>query len=352
MITARENFLRMLEYGYPETLPCFVNMAPIVWKTYKKDLAQLVLEHPRIFPDFNLEENTFYDQMPPVYRLGETYVDNWGCTWLNAQEGMEGQVVGHPLADWTSLRDYRMPDPLVADERKREAKDWEKAAQDVLEFKRAGKIASGNGERLFDRLYFLRGFDNLMMDFALESPELPHLIEMLQEYELTLIQQWINLGVDMVGFHTDFGMQTGMMISPRSFRKYIKPMFKQLFQTCRKAGVHVLLSSDGRILEAVDDLIECGVSVHDPQLRANTLEGIVRVYKGKLPALVDLDRQGFPFMTSAEIRRQVEEVVTAMYLPEGGLGITAAVYGTDVSLTKIAALLDAIEEFCFDRFLP
>ena len=38
-----------------------------------------------------------------------------------------------------------------------------------------------------------------------------------------------------------------------------------VFQRCREAGVHVWYSSDGNILPIVDDLIECGVSIHDPQ---------------------------------------------------------------------------------------
>jgi hypothetical protein len=100
-------------------------------------------------------------------------------------------------------------------------------------------------------------------------------------------------------------------------------------------------------LEIVDDLIECGVSVHDPQLRANTLDGIVKAYKGKLFTMLDLDRQGFPFMRPDEIRQQVREVVDAMAMPEGGLGVLAAIYGTDVSLAKIAALCEAMEDFCF-----
>ena len=97
----------------------------------------------------------------------------------------------------------------------------------------------------------------------------------------------------------------------------------------------------------MDDLIECGVSVHDPQLRANTLEGIARAYKGKLCANVDLDRQGFPFMTPAEIRQQIKEVVQVMGDPQGGLMLLAAVYGADIPLANIQAICDAMEEFGF-----
>ena len=204
----------------------------------------------------------------------------------------------------------------------------------------------GNGERLFDRLYFLRGFDNLMLDFAEEPPELVRLIAMLEDYEMRLIRRWLKLGVDVIGFHTDIGAQASLMISPASFLKYIKPMFKTLFQACRQAGVHAYLSSDGRLLEIVDDLIECGVSVHDPQLRANTLEGIARAYKGKLCANVDLDRQSFPFITPQEIRRQIKEVVDVMAAPEGVLMVSAGIFGADVPLRNIVAICEAMEDYC------
>lgn len=346
-LTIRENYLRAVEFRYPQWIPCQVGFAPIVWRIYREDLEKIVLDHPRIFPDYSISERDFFDEMPVVYRSGEYFRDNWGCLWYNTQEGLEGQVVGHPLEDWNALAQYRLPDPLVSNERGDDPKDWQKITADLEKRKQEGKVVFGNGERLFDRLYFLRGFENLMFDFAEERPELEELIERLEMYEMTLVKKYLSLGVDLMGFHTDFGTQTGLMISPNSFRRYIKPLFYNLFQTCRKAGVHVLLSSDGRLLEIVDDLIECGVSVHDPQLRANTLEGIVKAYKGKLFAMLDLDRQGFPFMRPGEIRQQVRQVVDALAMPEGGLGVLAAVYGTDVSLANIAAICEAMEDFCF-----
>jgi uroporphyrinogen decarboxylase len=346
-MTNRENYLRAVEFRYPQWIPCQISLAPILWKLYREDLETIVLEHPRLFPDYIPAERDFYDEMPLVHRAGEYYRDNWDCLWYTVQAGMEGQVVKHPLESWEALETYRMPDPLVYDERERTPKDWGKIRRDLETRKEQGKVAFGNGERLFDRLYFLRGFENLMMDFAEEPPELSRLIEMLEEHEMRLVEKWLELGVDVIGFHTDFGAQTGLMISPRSFRKYIKPMFTRLFQRCRQGGALVLLSSDGRLLEVVDDLIECGISVHDPQLRANTLEGIVQAYKGKLFAMVDLDRQGFPFMSPQEIRQQVKEVVDAMALPEGGLGLIAAAYGADITLDKVAALCEAMEDYAF-----
>jgi uroporphyrinogen decarboxylase len=343
-MTNRENWLRAIEFRGPEWIPCSVSFAPVAWKTYYADLCRLVRDHPRLFPGFEPPAWEYLAEMPVAYREGEYFRDNWGCLWHNVQEGLEGMVVEHPLADWSALDSYRPPDVETLQERGE--RDWVATRRAIEEARAAGRMTGGNGERLFDRMYFLRGFENLMEDIAQDDPHLPRLVEMLTEYELALIGKWLEIGVDQIGFHTDIGTQRALMISPAKFRKYIKPMFMTLFQTCRQAGTHVCLSSDGHVLEIVDDLIECGISMHDPQLRANTLPGIARAYKGKVCVTVDLDRQSFAFLTPQGIRDQVREVVDVMADPRGGLMLSGGVWGGDVPVANMAALCEAIEECC------
>ncbi|MCX6030521.1 MAG: hypothetical protein NT169_14640 [Chloroflexi bacterium] len=355
---ARENWLRTVEFRYPEWIPCTVNLAPLAWKTHRQDLEKIVLAHPRIFPGYQ-EGAVHFDRMPLGYRAGEYFIDKWGCGRLSIEEGIAGQVIDYPLADWSALATFKAPDPttgtldpitqgLSAMMQGREGPmTWEETEISFRGRRERGELAKGDGEKLFDRLYFLRGFENLMMDFATEPPELAQLFAILQDYELRLIEKWLQIGVDAISFHTDFATQQGLMIRPASFRKYLKPLFAALCQPCRRAGVHVYLSSDGRMLDVVDDLIECGVSVHDPQLRPNTVAGIARAYKRKLCASVDLDQQGFPFMTAAKIREQVKEVVGAVALPEGGLMLSASINDTIVPLRNVEAIIEAMEEFCF-----
>jgi len=340
MISERENFLRTLEFRYPEWIPCSVGFSPLTWHTYRERLEEIVLRHPLIFKNYR-RGSVDFDNFPPVYRQGEYFRDNWGCIWYNAQGGLEGQVVGHPLADWKALDTYKPPDFLTQTERGE--RNWNEIKRDIEERRRKGLPTIGDGERLFDRLYFLRGYENLMIDIATDDPHLPRLIDMLLDYEMRLVKKWLEIGVDAIGFHTDIGTQKALMISPEKFRKYIKPMFKELFMTCRKNGVHVLLSSDGCLLEIVDDLIDCGVSMHDPQVRANTLEGIEKYYKGRLCAQVDLDRQMFPFCSPEDIKNQVKEAIERLYLPQGGLMIKGEIYGGDVPLENIEALCEALE---------
>ena len=342
MISDRENWLRTVEFRRPEWIPAWVGLSQLIWKTHRERLEEVVLRHPILFPGFKAGSVDFDAPYPPVYREGE-FRDNWGCLWHTASGGLEGQVVEHPLADWAALDSYRPPDPRAKSERGE--RDWKEIAASVARTKAAGGLVWGDGERLFDRLYFLRGFENLMVDIATDDPHLPRLVEMLTEHEMALLDLWRPLQVDFMGFHTDIGTQQALMISPAKFRKYLKPMFKTLFQSCRQAGTHVSLSSDGKLLEIVDDLLECGVSTHDPQVRANTLDGIARHYKGRLCAIVDLDRQMFPFCTPDDIRRQVEEAVVKVGSPAGGIMLAAQVYGDDIPVENIEAISAALEEF-------
>ncbi len=342
-ISDRENFLRTLEFRDPEWIPTWINFTAAARNKYKEALKEILLRHPTVFGDvakatIDCHEYTGQDQ--------EGYTtDNWGCVWRNVQGGILGQVVDPPIADWDALATYEAPDPLVnATTPVFGERDWDKIPKQIAAQKERGELTIGRGECLFDRLYYLRGFENLMIDFGTDAPQLPALIEMLTDYEMKLVNRWLEIGVDLMHFHTDIGTQQALMISPAKFRQYIKPMFKQIFHTCRQAGTHVYLSSDGHLLEIVNDLIECGVSMHDPQIGANTLAGIARAYKGKMAVKLDLDRQKLPFWSPTQIRSHIEEVVKSLGLPQGGLGIWAMLEA-DVPLENIEAIAWAMEEF-------
>jgi uroporphyrinogen-III decarboxylase len=182
--------------------------------------------------------------------------------------------------------------------------------------------------------------ENLLIDFMTEPPELHELIDMVLDYNLQYIDLWLEAGIDVIWFHGDLGTQNGLLISPETFRKWLKPSYMKMFQYCRNEGVHVWYSSDGNVLDIVDDLVECGVSLHDPQVRANTIDGIASRYKGRLCALVDIDEQMLPHGTPAQIKDQVHEVVESVATPQGGLMIYA-IPSSDVPFENIEALCEA-----------
>jgi hypothetical protein len=358
-MNARENWLRAVEFRSPQWIPCAVQCYPCVWQRYRDDLARLCLDHPRVMPGYRPGAIRDYDQMPAGYRSGDRITDKWGCVHVTLQDGFAGQPMTHPLADWSALATYAPPDPMAGTldevlegfgaymQGKAGPPTLAEAEANIIEQKRQGALTLGNAEKLFDRLYALRGFENLMLDFATEPPELAQLFGMLEAYEVKLVERYLALGVDCISFHTDFATQEGLMISPRCFRKWLKPHFTRLFQPIRAAGAHVYLSSDGRTVDVADDLVECGVSLTDPQLRPNSVEGIVRAFKGKLCVSVNLDQQAFPFATPQEMREQVGCVVEAMGDSKGGLMMRAGFSDPNTPFANIVAMAEAMEAHCF-----
>jgi hypothetical protein len=85
--------------------------------------------------------------------------------------------------------------------------------------------------------------------------------------------------------------------------------------------------------------------MHDPQFRANTLEGIERCYKGKMCINLDLDRQMFAFCTPQDIREQVRQSVERLNSPKGGLMLSGSVWDKNTPLENIEALIAAMEEY-------
>lgn len=339
--------MRTLEFHYPEWIPAEIEFAPATWHKYREDLEDLVLKHPLVFGHLQ-KGSVDFDALSPAYHQCVYYRDSWGCTWYNTGEGLEGQVVGHPLEDWNALDSFKVPDPRIRPDPLRKADNsipnWKDVQEAMEEKRKRGELLQGDGERLFDRLYFLRGFENLMIDIATDDSRLPRLIDMLEQYELRLIGKWAKIDVDLIMFHTDIGTQNGLMISPLHFRRYIKPLFASICKACKVSSIHPYISSDGRLLEIVDDLVECGFSMHDPQIGANTVTGIEKAYKGRMCVKVDFDRQKLPFWRPMQIEQHVAEIVQRLGSPEGGLVLWTWLT-PDVPLDNIEALAVAIEKY-------
>jgi uroporphyrinogen-III decarboxylase len=116
-------------------------------------------------------------------------------------------------------------------------------------------------------------------------------------------------------------------------------------QPCRKAGAQVFLHSDGHVMHIMDQLIECGVTIINPQDLVNGIANLEREVKGRVCIQLDIDRQSIvPFGTRAQIRGLIEEEVKRLGSARGGLGMTVGFY-PPTPPQNIDAVLAAMEEF-------
>ena len=78
----------------------------------------------------------------------------------------------------------------------------------------------------------------------------------------------------MVICFDDFGMQTGLMISPKMYREFFKPRQQRLWRRVKElAPVKILLHSCGSMAQIVPDLVEVGLDAWNPvQISARNME--------------------------------------------------------------------------------
>lgn len=342
-LTYRENYLRTVNFTGPEYIPCTVSISGATWKQLREDLEDVLVHHPILFPDFQKGKRDF-DAVNGQHKQG-TWRDNWGCVWENKIDGIVGEVKHHPLESWDALPAFKAPDPSRLTPLA--PMDWKKTIENIRSAKQRGALTTGSVEHGFFlmRLWYLRGFENLMVDIASGEPRLRALIKIVEDYNRYFVERYVAAGVDVMHFAEDLGTQTTSIISPKQFREWVAPTYRRLMQICRRAGVHVFLHSDGHIMELVDQLLECGVTIINPQDLVNGIENLEREVKGLVCIQLDIDRQSIiPFGTRAQIRELIEEEVKRLGSPQGGLMLIAGIY-PPTPAENVDALLSAMEEF-------
>jgi uroporphyrinogen-III decarboxylase len=192
---------------------------------------------------------------------------------------------------------------------------------------------------------YLRGYQNLLFDMADEDPRLLRLIQMVEEFNAGLVQRFVALGAEWIGYPEDLGMQRGPMLKPDHFRRYIKPVYRRLMAPAKEARCVVHMHSDGDIRALAEELLDCGIEALNLQDLVNGIEWIRDSLKGRVCIDLDIDRQRVvPFGTPEEIHEMIGKAVRELGSPEGGLMLHHGVY-PGVPLRNIEAVMDAMERY-------
>ncbi len=342
----RENYLRNASFQNPEYTPVNIYISNASWDQWREEMEDVVARHPRLWPDFQKGQRDWdHFDFGPAHTKGVPFTDAWGCVWESHVNGLEGQVTHAPLASWGNWDTWQPPDPLKTADRG--PMDWDQVRRDIKARKARGELCEGGLPHgfFYMRLTYLRGFENMMIDMVTEHPLLWKLIDALYEHNRTIVEQFLALDVDMMSIGEDLGGQRASIIGPELFRKYCKPTYEKLLRPCRRQGCHVMLHSDGYIMDLMDQLIMAGVTIVNPQDLCNGIENLRREVKGRVCIRLDVDRQTIvPYGTRQEIHELIEEEVRTLGSPKGGLELIAGIY-PPTPPENVDALACAFEEF-------
>jgi len=243
------------------------------------------------------------------YQEEGDYYDEWGIGWNSVYyqtkygTGRYTEVVDHPLDDRSKVDSYQSPDPTRPEL-------YKEARNTIKNWQNDYYICGGVVTTIFETAWALRGLDQLLLDL-LESPDLTEkILDIPFKYHLEVAKRLTILGVDMIWLGDDVGMQTSMLISPDTWRKFLKPRMAEIIATIKKINpeVKVAYHSDGDILPIIPDLIEIGLDVLNPvQPKCLNLKQLNNDFGDRLSFWGSIDEQEtLPFGTPAEVIKEVK----------------------------------------------
>lgn len=333
-MTSRERVRRAIAFGGPDRVPYFHRFLTATRLRHGDLIERIEQRYPEDVADSG------WQKAPPTRHVGDSYqnVDEWGCVRATGVEGLTGIVVGHPIADWHALETYRWPDYDSI------GGGWDSAAETVREY--PDKYHWGIVPNLnpFERMQALRGYEQLLTDLGLQTPQVYELRDRVVEAMLVAIEKWIQTDVDTVAFGDDWGTQNSLMISPALWHEFYRPAYERLFGPVKRAGKFVQFHSDGMVLSILPELIEIGVDIVNVQHSLIGLDSL-KEFRGKLCFLTQIDSQWIlPYADQEGVRKHVRETFEALGSSEGGV-IGYACIGPDVPFANIEALYEAYVEY-------
>jgi len=318
---------RALTFSQPDRAPRDLWTLPGVGMFRAAELARIRELFPLDIGDPGLEYRRGLAAWGEPGRRGRS-TDEWGCTFEVLLDGVVGEVKRPPLADWSALDALRPP---------REILDVDWPAADRARQRDDRFLLAGTSIRPFERMQFLRGTDNLLMDLALGDARALKLRSLVHEFHLEELSRWVERDVDGISFADDWGTQTALLVSPQLWRGLFKPLYREYAAMIRGRGRYVFFHSDGMIADIIPDLVEIGVHALNSQLFCMDIEDLGRKFRGRLTFWGEIDRQRvLPFGTPEDVRAAVRRVRTAFDDGSGGL-IALCAWGLCDPFENIAA---------------
>lgn len=303
------------------------------------DVRGVFLGPPDNWADIELPDNAFQDQ--------------WGVVWKRPPTSLYFDPVRFPLAGEISLHDVvRYPWPDVAGDAgyTRGLRDRALWLHERTEY----GIVLHLQDICVHYSQWLRGYEDWYTDFHLNPGVLTAIMDAVLERRMAVAESAIAaVGdiVDVISCSDDVADQRGPMVSPDSYRKFIKPRHRRFFDMVHsRSDAKVLFHSDGSLPKLLPDFIEIGIDFINPvQVSAAGMDDTARLKRefgqdiGFWGAIDNV--RVLPYGTPDDVRAEVQRRIRD--LGPGGGYVLGAVHNIqpDVPPENIVALFDSARAY-------
>ena len=348
-MTSRERVLTALRRQVPDRVPKSVDWTPPVLAAIRARIGDADPEAffrndiRKVGPGRSANRGDFAAYFAGLDLPPTTTFDEWGMAEIPDPEVHYTTYV-HPMARLTQADEisaYPWPDVLAAYR-------WQGVAGRVAGWHARGMAVEAPLEcTIFERAWYLRSMEALLADLV-ENVELATaLLDRITTESCGRAERFARADCDVLALGDDVAMQTGMLMSPATWRRWLKPRLAQVIAAAREAKPEIVVRyhSDGDCRAIVPDLIEIGVDVLNPvQPECMDPAEVKRQYGDRLAFWGTMGTQTtMPFGTPEDVAEVVRERMATVGVGGGLYLAPTHVLQPDVPFENIVAFADACE---------
>jgi uroporphyrinogen decarboxylase len=336
--------------GLPEREPVIIDMIQQLAQVEDDVMDRLCVDMRNISPRSSA---TFQIQ---VGDMGEyTYFyDEWGIGWRSPKDGgYYYDMFDHPLRGdilVEQVEEFPLPDPLDP----ARFVGLREAAIRVRDVEQRAVVFGNISAGIFEMLTWMRGYEDGYADWGTGSPVAVKLMDRMLQLQLAYWEKALSIVgdvIDVAQIADDIAGQNGPLISPRSYRKLLKPLHKELCDFIHaRTSAKIFMHSCGAIRAFIPDFIEIGIDIINPvQVSAAGMDSAaLKRDFGKDIVFwgggVDTQRvlgSGTPVEVREEVRRRVTD-----FMPGGGFVFNTVhnIQG-NVPAENLVAMWEALQKY-------
>lgn len=301
--------------------------SPRRWAKYRSQRAHMSESMFRFLGSDVRRVQIPYPTPLPEEMIRPVQTDRWGVEWRQADSGLY-YVTSSPLAGAETIADVEAyawphPDDIV---RVGEVAGAAHALRQATDCAVCLDLPNG----IVHLTQYLRGFEQWLLDSAMDEPLFEALLERATATYVETIEPLLTTvrdDIDLVTFCDDIGIQSGPLINPRVYRRFIKPRHARILDAIRRSSsAGIVFHTCGSVAWVLADLIDIGIDAVNPvQVSAADMDtrSLKRTFGDDVCFWGAIDTQhvlpfGTPDEVEQEVRRRIEDLA-----PGGGYVIAS-----------------------------
>jgi len=250
--------------GLPQREPKIIDMIQLLAQVDEDVMERLGVDVRNISPRSSASHEI------EIGDMGEYtfFYDEFKIGWRSPKDGgWYYDMFDHPLAGnigEAEVAAFPLPDPLDP----ARFSGLREAALQVRDVEGRAVVFGNISAGIFELLTWLRGYEDAYADWGLASPVATKLMDRCLQLQLAYWEKALSIVgdvIDVAQIADDIAGQNGLLISPRSYRKLLKPLHKELCDFIHaRTKAKIFMHSCGAIRPVIPDFIEIGIDIINP----------------------------------------------------------------------------------------